>query len=303
MKNILLFGGTTETGKFISKQFKNHFSNTKLFSFSRKKNQGIFLNLKSINFPEQLKNKEQTLIISLAPIWLIVPFLEKYLEQVNENNILGLIITSSTSTITKKYAWNEFDKKLSKKLSFWENRLFELKKLHNLDLTLLRPTLIYGDIGKKQDNNLSFLLEFMRKSLILPIPKDTGLRQPIHYSQLGESILFLAKRYKSHKFIKKKLNIINIGGDDEITYYEMINRIKNSLPTSDPVKRCFIIKIPNRFFFLISLPFLIFKPKFFAALERISINMNGFKKASQISKKIKRSFPVNLNIENISDVK
>ena len=54
--------------------------------------------------------------------------LKKYLSKINSRRIKGIIVVSSTSTITKKYSWNKFDKELYSKLLFWENELMKLNK-------------------------------------------------------------------------------------------------------------------------------------------------------------------------------
>ena len=135
----------------------------------------------------------------------------------------------------------------------------------------------------------------MRKLLLLPLPNNTGLRQPIHFSQLGKSILNISKSYKVYKYKKRSLKIINIGGDEELTYQEMLKRIKKSFPKSDRINNCIFLKIPNRLFFIICMPTLIFSPKLFEAIQRITINMSGFTKSYKISGSKKQKFPVKYN--------
>ena len=57
-----------------------------------------------------------------------------------------------------------------------------------------------------------------------------------------------------------------------------------------------IMKIPNRIFFLFCMPILIFSPKLYEAIQRITINMSGFKKSYKISGKNKEKFPIKSNI-------
>ena len=255
------------------------------------------MDLKSFIIPDNLPLNEEFIIISLAPIWLFVPYLEWLLEskKFNKKLLLGIIITSSTSIITKKYSWNKFDNNLYKKLSYWEKRLHNLNKRFNLGISLIRPTLIYADIGNYSDQNISILIKIMKKLLILPLPNDTGLRQPIHFSQLGKSILNISKSYKEFTYKKRSVKIINLGGDEELTYEEILKRIKKSFPKSDKINNCIFIKIPNRFFFILCIPILIFSPKLFEALQRITINMNGFTKSYKISGSKKKNFPVKVN--------
>ena len=124
MKSILLFGSSTKTGNYICKNYGVLTNYSKVYRFSRKKNADFYLDLKSDNFPKYFFDKK-FVIISLAPIWLFVPYLESLLDtkKIDKKNILGLIVTSSTSAITKKYAWNKYDQELSEKLISWERKL------------------------------------------------------------------------------------------------------------------------------------------------------------------------------------
>ena len=296
MKNILLFGSSTKTGQHIKRIYNQYFQNISLYGFSRKKKDNYYFNLESLFFPEEMKVNKDFYIISLAPIWLFVPFIENYLETYSKSLIKGIIVTSSTSSITKKFSWNKYDKNLTRKLLFWENKLIELQKKYDLNVCLIRPTLIYGDIGEKQDKNISILLKVMRNLPFLPIPRNTGMRQPIHYSQLAECILKVIENINKNTQNSKKLEILNLGGDDELTYFEILKRIKINCPKKDMAKKCLIIKIPNRIFIFLCMPILLFSPKFFEALERLVINLNGFKRSHEISGKAKNLFPVKVKI-------
>ena len=138
----------------------------------------------------------------------------------------------------------------------------------------------------------------MNFSLFLPIPKETGLRQPIHYSQHSKCILALSKSYKNENLsTKRELKILNIGGDEELNFEELLNRFQENFPKDLKLKKCFLIKIPNRLFFFIFSPLIIFSPKFYAALLRVSINMVGFEPSYKIHGQNKNKFPVNTRIK------
>lgn len=295
MINIFLFGGTTGTGRFIKKNYANYFDNATIYNFSRKKGEDQFFDLNSSNYPKELFSDNDSIIISLAPIWLFVPFLISYLKIANTRNIKGVIVTSSTSVITKKYSWNRFDRKLSQNLEYWEDKLKELKISHKLRISLIRPTLIYGNLGSNSDRNISFLINFMRKSFFLFIPKETGLRQPLHFSQLGSCIMKLSQSFTYKTIELDKLKIYNVGGDEELSYERMLIKIKNNLLKNDNVHNCKIIKIPNRLFFILCLPILIFSPKNYEAVQRLSVNMSGFISSHKISGDNKKFFPVDSN--------
>ena len=295
MSEIKLFGGSTEAGKYFKKIYKNYLKQFKFVSFSRSNKEDVCFDLDSTFYPKELSLKEDTLIISFAPIWLFVPFLKDYINKINQKKIKGIILTSSTSVLTKKYSWNKFDKKLYSELSFWEQELIKLHKKFNLNITLIRPSLIYGDIGFEEDKNLSLIIKLMKKFVFLPIPKETGIRQPIHYSQLTKSILKISASYmiNSKKF-KGKLDILDIGGDEELCYEKMLQRINENMVRHYQIRRCFLIKIPNRIFFLILSPAILISPKFYESILRISIDMGGFVSSYKISGEKKTRFPIRI---------
>ena len=295
MKNIKLFGASSVSGHYFKKNYKKYLKSINLKTFSRSNKDDINFDLKNPKFSKDLLLENETLIISLAPIWLIVPFLKIYLKKINTIKIKGLIVVSSTSVITKKFSWNRFDKELHHKLSYWEDELIKLNKIYNLDLTIIRPTLIYGDIGFKEDKNLSFLSKIIANFLFLPIPKETGIRQPIHYSQLVKSIFQISKFYLNRtSYQGKKLNILNIGGDEELTYEKMLLKILENYPRRFNFIKFRLIKIPNNLYFLLCSPLIIISPKYFAAILRLSINMGSFIPAYKIIGEKITKFPVKI---------
>ena len=298
MIEIKLFGASTVAGQYLKKKYKIYLEDTELTSFSRSNKSDIYFDLNSSLYPKELFSKKDILLISLSPIWLIVPFLKEYFKKVNLKRIKGLIITSSTSIKTKKYSWNNFDKRLYYELSYWEKELINLTKINKVKTTIIRPSLIYGDLGYEEDRNLNYIFKLMNLSPILPIPKNTGLRQPIHYSELTKCILTISKTYLNNYLdTTNELNILNIGGDEELNFAELLIRIQENLPKDLKFRKCFLIKIPNRLFFFILSPLLIFSPKYFAAILRLSINMGGFIPSSKIHGENKTKFPLNTKIK------
>ena len=96
----------------------------------------------------------------------------------------AIISCSSTSVLTKKFAINNFDKRLVEKIKNAENRIEKICKNNNIIYQIIRTTLIYGNSKKYNDKNLSKIVNFMEKSPMLLMPKNSGLRQPIHYLQV-----------------------------------------------------------------------------------------------------------------------
>ncbi|HWG62265.1 MAG TPA: NAD(P)H-binding protein [Streptosporangiaceae bacterium] len=60
----------------------------------------------------------------------------------------------------------------------------------DIDWTILRPTMIYGDAG---DRNLSRLLMMLRRTPVLPVPGGGGrLQQPVHVADVADAVLSAA---------------------------------------------------------------------------------------------------------------
>lgn len=295
MTNIFLFGSTTETGKFIKKNYAKYFKDGVIFTFSSNSKKDIFFDLKTSNYPKELCINEDTIIISLAPIWLFVPFLVSFLKKTNHKKIKAILITSSTSVLTKKYSWNKFDKELYHKLNYWEDKLKEIMNFYNLNIILIRPTLIYGNLGTNSDKNISLLVKLMRKSFFLPIPCKTGLRQPLHFSQLASSLMKIAKNVLNKEAKFENILTYNIGGDDEFSYERMLYKIKENFSKDDSIHYCKIIRIPSRLFLILCLPILIFSPKTYEAIQRLKIDMAGFNPSYKITDEPRKVFPVKSN--------
>ena len=85
--------------------------------------------------------------------------------------------------------------------------------------------------------------------------------------------------------------ILEVGGDEEITYLDLLKRL--SIVASDHKnKRCKIITIPNKLFYVLIFPLLIFKPKIFEALFRMQSDLSGFPKYSDYTGKSSDKFPI-----------
>ena len=159
--NIYLFGKTSLSGEVFYKYFNSKQKNYKIHSFSRDEKKGYKLDLKS---PDSfsLINNEDFIIISFAPIWHFSDFLDYlfYQENFYLKKLKGIIACSSTSVITKRYEFNNFDKNLAKKLLISEKKIISITEKLNVNCQIIRPTMIYGSFKEIQDNNISKILYF-----------------------------------------------------------------------------------------------------------------------------------------------
>ena len=288
MTIIKVLGSTSLIGKY----FVDRNIDYELICFSRKNKSCNYLDLQKKDTFTNFSN-ENSFLVSFAPIWLVKELLisleENCLDKLKK--IKGAIIYSSTSAITKKYAANKFDKNLSQLLISSENQILSIFKKYSISCQIIRPTIIYGVYKDLNDRNLFKIINLLKKLPFCIIPSQTGLRQPIHFSQLSElTYLLLDKLIKNNS--KDKINqILEVGGDEEITYSELLKRL-SMLASKSKYKRCRLIPIPNKLFYILFFPLLIYKPKFFEAIYRIQSDLSGFPKYSYYSGKPLQKFPI-----------
>lgn len=98
-----------------------------------------------------------------------------------------VIAISSTSGRSKADADDPEERSLAGALLRAETRLRTACDAAGAGLTLLRPTLIYGN---GRDHSLTPMLALARRCRLLPWPRAaTGLRQPVHVEDLASAVL------------------------------------------------------------------------------------------------------------------
>lgn len=235
-----------------------------------------------------------SILVSFAPIWLFAPFLESLASQDPDHlcRLGGVIACSSSSSITKRFASNSFDRNLVARLTVSEDQLLSTCRKLGVPCRILRPSLIYGRVGPFCDSNLSKLLMLMRRSPFLFLPSETGLRQPIHASQLASIVLHIAQQLAFSNSDVSTQECIAIGGDTTLTYHEMILALQEAQDPSDSARRCRLFLLPNRLFFLLLSPVMIRSPKSFEAIFRMGANLSGFIPAHQLLGAGSQPFPL-----------
>lgn len=288
MTNIHLFGSRTNTIRALLRNKKFTKKHKRIFYYSRTKSGKDFLDLSKPNEFDVKNFNKKSLIVSCAPIWLFVYFLEGFFSQ-NKNlikNINGIIVLSSSSLITKRFSNCKYDQDLYKKLSEAESKLENFCNLYKVNCVIIRPTLIYGNVGKFKDNNLSKIKKLLFFFPFLPFPNDSGYRQPIHVTQLATLIFHyinILEKFKENYFKK-----ITVGGDSIITYKSMLMTLNDHLREG----KCKILIIPPRLFYFSLSLLLFFNPRFFASVQRIASNLSGFVKVSEILGIESQDFPL-----------
>lgn len=294
--DLHLFGASTPTGEAFRQLVLSADPARSLYAYSRQSR--VSCDRADFRNPETFTpsggHRNPAIWISFGPIWLLAPFLHQLVRDYPERlvGLRGLIACSSSSAITKRFAANRFDCELVSRLIFAEDQLLASCRLLNVPCRILRPTLIYGQVGPYGDRNLRRLLAMLRCLPLLPVPADTGLRQPIHASQLAAVVLQLVEQAASGSWSSSLPERIALGGDTTLTYAEMIRTLQKTQPSNDPARRCLLLSIPNRLFFLLAAPILLRSPKAFEAVLRMGANMSGFMPAYEILGSEVQPFPV-----------
>ncbi len=294
-----LFGATTPVGEGFRLLCQSSSYPINIFCYSRHLRAGsVDLFPVELGSPEQFRCVGQGSLpkvwISFAPIWLFTSFFEWLAINRPEHlhGIRGIIVCSSSSAITKRFAFNRFDRQLVARLVSAEDRLLAASRSLDLPCKILRPSIIYGQVGSYGDRNISVLLRLMSRLPFLPIPAETGLRQPIHASQLASVALCLAKQLSGSGMCLPPHELISVGGDVQLSYIAMLQSLQRSLPAHDLARRCRLLPIPNRLFYFFAAPLLLYSPKIFEAVLRISADLNDFTPAHRLIGENAKIFPV-----------
>ena len=295
MMQIHLFGAQTPTGEALKKQLCSSQAPFQLIAYSRR--DPSLLPADFINpggFRPGGEAGAPGLWMSFAPIWLLASFLERLALEHSERlqGLRGVIACSSSSVITKRFTTNRIDRQLVARLITAEDHLIDTCSRLELPCRILRPTLIYGRVGPYADRNLSRLIQLMRRLPLLPIPAHTGLRQPIHASQLAAVALELVRQFTAGGWDPQFPQRIALGGDSTLSYAAMLRALQQALPPADPARRCHLLPLPTRLFHAAATPLLLHSPKAFEAVLRIGSDLSGFIPSHQLLAEPPQVFPV-----------
>lgn len=289
-----LFGAATPTGEALRKQAAKADLPWLLHAYSRCSavTPADFTNpvaFRSAGYP-----RAPALWISFGPIWLLSPFLEHLALEHAERlaGLRGLIACSSSSAITKRFAANRFDRELAVRLRGAEDQLLATCRRLQVPCRILQPTLVYGQAGPYGDRNLSKILQLLRRLPCLPLPAESGLRQPIHASKLAAVALQMADQLCGSGWDPSLPERIPLGGDTTLSYTAMIRALQQAQPADDPARGCRLLPIPNRLFFFLAAPLLLRSPKAFEAVLRMGANLSGFTPAHQLLGHEPQPFPL-----------
>ncbi|MDJ1088754.1 NAD-dependent epimerase/dehydratase family protein [Macrococcoides caseolyticum] len=253
---LLITGATGHTGNFFLEQLNNNPKNVNeiictvrettntdnLKKFNNLNIKTVVGNLKDDHYINEI-TKDIDVIINIANI-RFSEILAKYGKM---NNVKWLIGIHTTGRYSK------FKSASAEYISIEDNLL----KNKDLDLTILRPTMIYGST---KDHNMSKLIKFLDKTPVFPIFGDgKNLLQPVRAQDLGKAIYDVLFSYE-----KCKNKEYNLSGKNEIEYIDILKIISNQLN-----KRIIFIKLPIKLCYIIAVIGERFIPKFPIKAEQV----------------------------------
>ena len=162
-------------------------------------------------------------MINCAPIWCLVG----QIEHLAQRGLKRLIAFSSTSVLTKRQSKTEAERQVTKKILAAETELMSVCKAYNVDLTLIRPTMIYG-LG--QDQSIFKMAKFINEwGFTVVGGSGAGLRQPVHTLDLVEACLKFIQNPNSYN------KIYNLAGPKPMTNRDMMALIAKAVGKASPI--------------------------------------------------------------------
>lgn len=228
-EKLIIFGARGNTANYFLKILEKERFEGEITVVSRDKNKNNYFNQFKLNFKILNGDIKET------------SFLEKCFD--NIDTVLNLANMENSPKIVEigskhKVKWfilvhstMIFSKNKSK---FILNRINIEKDLlkKNKNLTILRPTMIYGN---KRDINISRLIKYLDKFKIFPIfGNGKNLLQPVYVDDLSKSYFNVIKN-KNVTFNKS----YNLAGKNSIEYLKILKIIESALK-----KKIIFIRLP-----------------------------------------------------------
>lgn len=229
---LLVIGVTGHTGKYFLQELVKNKYKEKIRFLIRKENEEAILKDTGLNYEtiygdleniESLKKacKDIDQILEIYNIRYSLNVLEAAIQ----NNVKRIIFVHTTGVFSKY-------KMASEEYKIIEKEVIEKSKNNNIDITILRPTMIYGDIC---DHNISKFIKMMDKMRIYPmIAGGKAEIQPVNARDLGKAYYQVLTNLE-----KTKNKNYNLSGKDEIKIKEMLKLILKKLN-----KKTFFLTIP-----------------------------------------------------------
>lgn len=152
-------------------------------------------------------------VVHCAPLWTLPASRNKLVDA----EVKRIVAFGSTSIFGKALSRNRYEKNMVCKLQVAEEDIMRLGKEHNINITILRPTVTYG-VGL--DLNITSVAKIIdRYGLFFAYPPASGRRQPVHVDDLARAVILAMDKPETHG------KSYNISGGEVLTYMQMLERI------------------------------------------------------------------------------
>lgn len=180
-----------------------------------------------VTAPETWRAPEQAIVISCVPIWLLEALLPRLA------GARQLIAFSSTSVFSKRTSPDAQERALAQRLENGERTVREACAATDVNWTILRPTLVYGE---GRDRNVSAIARFIKRFGFFPITRPgRGLRQPVHADDLAAAAVAAIGNPQAEN------RAFDLTGGETLSYRSMVERIFMAME-----RRPRIIALPAR---------------------------------------------------------
>lgn len=168
--------------------------------------------LEPVAIPEQVCT-----LVHLASIELLPKLLENQHVFFAQPRPLRIVAISSCSVTAKAHSPSLRERDQAERLADAEQRAQVLAKRYGHDLTILRPTMLYG-VGR--DGTIAVMQRFVRRYYCLPLPaQSTGLRQPVHVADVAEAVVLAVGNQASIG------QVYELGGAEQLSIKQLAQRI------------------------------------------------------------------------------
>ncbi len=166
--------------------------------------------------------------INIASLSLLTAAAEQHAERLG---VRRMIAFSSTSKFTKADARSSVDRRMAHGLREHEDRLEAFCRRRNINVQILRPTLIYC---RGRDKNVTAIMDVICRFGVFPlVGGGKGLRQPVHAEDLAIACIQILQQANLPS------RGYNLSGGETLSYRAMVERIFQAM--GKPVR---IVNVP-----------------------------------------------------------
>jgi nucleoside-diphosphate-sugar epimerase len=210
MRTLLVFGASGAVGRFLLPRLPAHFH---AIPVSRVPRAGW---LRADLYHVDALWPRADAVISLGPLDAFAASLKRQVDP----SLRRVIAFGSMSAESKSNSDDTKEREVAGHLKNSEEALRTISFERNIELTVFRPTLIYG---AGIDRSLAPIARFMRRWRVAPIPFGaTGLRQPVHAADLAAACVAALENPTTYK------KTYALGGGERLSFRTMLMRMRKA---------------------------------------------------------------------------